>query len=255
MTRSQRDAAPNGRGGKRRDKQAANGAAGNGAVSAGEVERYLREHPEFLRDHPELLAVLDPPERINGDGIVDFQQAMVERLRGELAEALLARDDLVLTGRSNMAAQGRIHESVLALMRARSFEQLIEVVTVDLAVILDLDVVTLGVEVTDEELPPVRVGGLFQLKPDTVDAVIGRNRDMLLRPEIGGDPTIFGAGAGLVASDALIRLRISRQTPMAMLALGSRQAEHFHPGQGTELLGFLGHAVETSIRGWLSLAT
>ena len=84
--------------------------------------------------------------------------------------------------------------------------------------------------------------------------MIGRSRNILLRPDVGGDPLIFGAGAGLVASDALIRLRISRRTPMAMLALGSRQTDFFHPGQATELLNFLGQSVETSIRGWLNLS-
>ena len=254
MTRSQRDAAPEGRRKEERAKSAGSGAAGRGPSRADQVERYLRDNPDFLCRRPELLSVLDAPGRVNGTGVIDFQQAMVERLRGDVADITRARDELVLTGRSNMAAQSRVHEAVLALMRAEAFEQLIEVVTVDMAVMMDLDVVILGVERTDYELPPVRLGGLRQLEPDSVDAVMGRNRKILLRPEVDGDPMIFGAGAGLVASDALIRLDISRHTPMAMLALGSRQAEFFHPGQATELLSFLGQSVATLIRGWLNLS-
>ena len=254
MTGPQSDAAPRAKGPKGRSRSKTEAGLGDGAASAEQVARYLREHPGFLCDHPELLSELDVPGRGDGAGVIDFQQVMVERLRGDVAEMAQARDDLVLTGRNNLQAQSRVHQAVLALMRAGSFEQLIEIVTVDLAVMLDLDVVTLGVERTDNELPPVRLGGLCQLEPDTVDAVIGRSRNILLRPDVGGDPLIFGAGAGLVASDALIRLRISRRTPMAMLALGSRQTDFFHPGQATELLNFLGQSVETSIRGWLNLS-
>ncbi|MGF1608760.1 MAG: DUF484 family protein [Kiloniellales bacterium] len=251
MHRNPRDAAPNG-GGKARGAAPASGG-GNGSLSAAEVARYLRRHPDFLNDYPDLLGVLAPPGRDHGDGVVDLQQAMVQRLRREVEDVTAARDELVVSTRQSRAAQARVHQAVIALFAARSFEQLIEIVTTDLAVMLDLDVVTLGVERTDHALPPVRLGGICQLAPDTVDCVIGVGRDVMQRPEVRGDPEIFGAGAGLVASDALVRLSISRSTPPAMLALGSRQPGQFHPGQGSELLGFLGKALEGCIRGWLNL--
>ena len=178
---------------------------------------------------------------------------MVERLRLQVAEATEERDALVLTGRNNLSAQSRVHQAVLAFLGARSFEQLIERATTDLSVMLDLDVVMLGVERADLTLPRPRLGGICQLDQDTVDCLIGRGRQIRLRPDVGGDPMVFGAGAGLVASDALIRLSISRESPPALLALGSRQPEHFHPGQGTELLLFLGESLQACIRGWLNL--
>src|SRR3546814_19800428 len=55
-------------------------------------------------------------------------------------------NDLVATGLSNLAIQSRVHEAILALLRAASFEEFVETITTDLAVILDLDVVTIGVE-------------------------------------------------------------------------------------------------------------
>jgi uncharacterized protein YigA (DUF484 family) len=64
---------------------------------------------------------------------------------------------------------------------------------------------------------------------------------------------IFGAAAGLVASQALIRLEISPATPPALLALGARQPDQFHQGQGTELLTFLAGVLENCIRAWLDL--
>lgn len=248
MTRNPRGAAPEGAAGK-----AKSGAAAGEELSAAKVADFLRRHPDFLAEHPELLEVLQAPARAHGDGVLDLQSFMVERLRNEVAEMREARDALVRSGRSNMAAQGRVHEAVLALLATKSFEHLIETVTTDLAVLLNLDAVSLCVEQSGRDLPPLRLGGLCQLEPDTVDSTVGSGRKVLLRGEIQGDPAIFGAAAGLVASEALIRMDISTATPPALLALGSRHADQFHPGQGTELLMFLAEALEHCIRGWLDL--
>jgi uncharacterized protein YigA (DUF484 family) len=40
--------------------------------------------------------------------------------------------------------------------------------------------------------------------------------------------------------------------PPGILAFGSRQTGKFHQGQGTELLSFLGRAVECALHGWLA---
>ena len=247
MARNRQDAAPDGA------TKGAEAAPGDEPLRAAKVADYLRRNPDFLAEHPGLLDVLTPPQRVSGDGVVDLQSVMIERQRSVLRDLEGAHADLITTGRTNLAAQSRVHEAVLAMLVARSFEHLIEIVTSDLAFMLDLDAVTLAVEQSEQGLPPVRLGGVLQLEADTVDALLGPGRGARLRQDIEGDPAIFGAGAGLVASEALIRLDISPATPPAMLALGSRQPEHFHPGQGTELLGFLAGALERCIRTWLDL--
>lgn len=248
MSQNRRDAAPKRGNGKR----LVSGAAGQ-ALRAADVADYLRRHPDFLCDHADLLDVLKPPARSCGDGVVDLQQFMVERLRGELSDMAAARDALVVTGRSNLSAQARVHKAALALLGARNFEHFIETLTTDLAVILDLDVVTIGVEQTDCEPKRSETPGVYRLEADTVDQLLGPGQEVALRAYATGNPAIFGPGAGLVASDALIRLSISRSTPTALLAFGSRNPEHFQEGQGTELLCFLARVVECCIRGWLNL--
>jgi len=238
-------------------RQAAGGGKTGGAlaqpVSADQVAGYLRRHPDFLNHYPELLDVLTPPKRDIGDGVVDLQHFMVERLRREIGDLTQMRDDMVATGRSNLATQSRVHEAVLALLRAGNFEEFVETITTDLAVILDLDVATIGVEQADEGARWKPVAGVYCLKRGSIDALLGPGGNMLLREDIIGDPSIFDGGAGLVRSDALIRLKISESTPPALLALGSRQTGAFHAGQGTELLSFLSHVLEVTFRGWLDL--
>jgi hypothetical protein len=248
MTRNQSDAAPEDGTGTDAPE-----AAGDDSLSAKGVADFLRRHPDFLVRRPEILDALSPPARVCGDGVIDLQQFMVERLRQDLAEMAAARDTLVTTGRGNLTAQARVHKAVLALLDARSFEHFIETLTTDVAVVLDLDAITIGVEQTAENGTRTHVAGVCRLEPNMVDCLLGPRQAIVLRSDIAGDPGIFGAAAGLVHSDALIRLSISPATPAALLALGSRDVEHFQPGQGTELLCFLARVVEISIRGWLNL--
>jgi uncharacterized protein YigA (DUF484 family) len=226
---------------------------GRDRLTASQVADYLRRHPNFLNKFPDLLATLTPPSRSQGDGIVDMQQFMLERHRRDIEKLNHSYQELVETSRSNMSNQGRVHAGVLSLFGARTFENLIEIVTTDLAELLGVDVVTLCVEAGEEPLPRAVKSGLYILDPGYVDELLGVGRDAVLRPHVTGDDAVFGPAAGLVNSDALMRLRVSQATPLGLLALGSRRKEFFDPSQGTELLNFLARATEHSIRVWLNL--
>lgn len=227
------------------------------ALNADLVAGYLRRHPEFLAEHPELLDVLMPPARTDlaeaGRGVVDLQQAMVVRWRAEAERLREVCDELITNGRINASIQGRIHDAVLALLGARSFEHLMETIGTDLPVLLDLDAVYLCVEQSDKDFTPVRLHGVRSLAPGTIEELLGTSRAVCLRGHHPGEAVFFGPAAGIVASDALLRLSISKATPPALLALGSRDPEHFDEGQGTELLQFLASSLEHIIRAWLEL--
>jgi len=228
---------------------------GNGpAITAKQVASYLREHPDFLLEHPNLLDRLEPPTRDHGDGVVDLQHVMVQRLRNEVEQLGGMRDDLLETSRGNANSQDRIHRAIIALLEASSFEHFIECVTTDLAVILDLDLVTIGVEKSDEDFSNHPAPGVYCLEPGLVDSLLGPGNRMLLRDTLDGEPLIYGAGASLVRSEAMIRLAIGEAVPSAILAMASRSEDRFHSSQGTELLSFLARVLEISFRRWLNLA-
>jgi uncharacterized protein YigA (DUF484 family) len=249
MTGRQSDAAPE----RARRRPGQTPVRVDDPLTAGEVAAFLEQHPEFFAEHPDLLDSLSAPSpEIEGD-VVNLQHFLVERLRQQLSEARHAHDSLIAIGRANLTIQARVNRAVLALLSARSFEQLIELVATDLAVILDLDAVALGVEQGVDELPPVRLDGLVRLESGTVDELIGRGRTVTLVDRTEGQTALFGAAASLISSQALIRLQVSRKTPPALLALGSRRAKQFHEGQRTELLTFLARTLERSIRAWLNL--
>ena len=119
--------------------------------------------------------------------------------------------------------------------------------------ILDVDVVTIGVERAEGPRPRLPHPGVQLLKTGTVEALLGA-REALLRGDIHGDAALFGGGAGLVRSEALLRLHVAEHAPVGLLCIGARRPDKFHPGQGTELIAFLARTLEKTIAAWLDLA-
>ena len=225
-----------------------------GTAGAEEVAAYLREHPDFLIRHADLVQHLTPPMVPRGSNVLDLQYYMLDRLQAEVGRLRGEQRELLTTSRANLHNQNRIHAAALFLLDAQSFEQLIQTITTDLAVLLDLDVSRLIVESGDRDLPRNETVGVRVVKAGSIDRWLGR-REMVLAGRVYGDPAVFGGAAGLVCSQALIRLHISGESPPGMLAFGSREPDLFHQGQGTELLNFLARVVERCIRTWLSLPT
>ncbi|HUB96245.1 MAG TPA: DUF484 family protein [Stellaceae bacterium] len=223
------------------------------APGAGDVAAYLRQHPNFLVEHSELFEVLTPPALRRGDKVVDMQHFMLERQRAEIGRLKAQQRSLIATTRANLASQSRIHNAVLALLAAHSFEQLIQIVTTDLAVLLDADVITIGVEQIGKERRRLSHQGVQILEAGTVDRILGLDHEVALLDEVAGDPKLFGSGAGLVRSAAIVRLSVSAAAPPGLLCIGNRRPGKFHTGQGTELLGFLARTLGITIAAWLDL--
>lgn len=236
----------------RRPEDAARGkAAPRPGLSAAQVAEYLQRHPEFLLRHPEILdAQLAPPRRRQG-GVVDLHQFMVERLRKDVARLRADQDDILANSRDNLSTQDRVHKAALALLSAHSVEHLVETATTDLLILLDVDAVTLCMERAPGRRRGLDVEGVQPLPAGAVDRLLGAGRDSLLRDDVVGDPEIFGAAAGLVRSDALLRVAASPEAPPGLLAFGTRHPGYFHAGQGTELLSFLVRVLEHCIRLWV----
>jgi uncharacterized protein YigA (DUF484 family) len=221
--------------------------------SAAQVIAYLRRHPDFLFRHPELLDMQSSPARHTESQVVDLQHFMVERLRQDVTKLRASQDEIIANSRDNLGTQERIHKAVLAMLEAETFEEFIDIITGDLVLLLEVDVVCLCIERTDGYNRRPKLDGLELLEQGAVDRIIGKGRQVMLRDEAVGDPEVFGGAAELVRSDALVRLKPSKAAPNALLAFGTRHPGYFHPGQGTELLSFLGRIIEFGIRSWLDL--
>lgn len=221
-------------------------------LGAAEVSAFLAANPDYLNDHPEVLEGLAKRRRDLGSGVVDMQGFLIDRLKAENARLQEQHDDLLSAGRANLTSQSRIHGAVLNLLEARSFRELMEVTTTDLAIKLDVDVIVLGVE-NENGIAERSVSGVRLLGPGCVDKLMGTGQDVVLNADITGRKVLYGSATGLVASEALLRLHASPEAPTGILAMGARQPHRFDPEHGTELLGFLARVLELSIRTWLGL--
>jgi len=235
-----------------RDRAAAAASEAPAEIGERDIIAYLRRHPDFLDRHPEALRLLRAPTREIGEDVVDFQHFQIERLRRELARVNLEHRTLIAASRGNLASQGRVHKAVIAILGAPSFEQLLQTVTTDLAVLLDVDIVTVGVESTAAPVGRLSLHGIRLLKAGAVDALLGPERGALLRIDGAGEAVLFGAAAGLVRSQALLRLTFGRGAPVGLLCIGTRQPGRFHPGLGTEGLSFLARALGITVAQWLN---
>ena len=90
--------------------------------------------------------MLTPPARDMGEGVADFQQFQLKNLQKNTKNLKTQYEGLVEFCRDNLSVQGQVHDAVIRLIHARSLEQLLEVITVDLVALFDVDVVRLAVE-------------------------------------------------------------------------------------------------------------
>lgn len=235
-------------GGKSRDKAP---AAPADLPTDEQVRAYLGRNPDFLVRHPELAVGLDVPAPEHGDKVVDLQQFVIHRLRAELDEMRGCAEHLITTTRSNMSTQSRTHEAVLAVLSAGDMADLAQVMAEVLPPLLDVEVITLCFETGEQAIRELAVPGIHVLDAGKVDELLSQGGHSLLRGHTTGDPAVFGDGAGLVRSFAMVRLEAGGRCPVGLFALGSRDERTFHHSQGIDLLTFLARVIEHAARRWV----
>ncbi len=223
------------------------------ALAEADVVAWLKEHPDLLSRHPDLCEALLPPGRSQGgDNVVDLQRFMVQRLQGELTRVSHVGSEILDASRQNLSATQRVHDAVLALLEADTFEHLIHIATQDWTDRLEVDAISLCVEGDPKRMTDIVTSGVFVLPQGAIDTLLG-GLPALVRDHCEAAEWLYGPAANLIRSDALARLDFGPTAPRAMLALGAREADKFQPNQGTELLQFLAGVLGRCVRSWLDL--
>ena len=222
-------------------------------ITKDDLLAFLKDNPNFLQENPDVVEALIPPKKrpVRGQP-ADFQAYMIDRLKTDKEEAQQTTREIVENSRANMNNQQRIHEAVLRMLEATNFADFIHSITMDLASILDVDIAVLVVEADGDAIPHVQTTGIRAVPEGTVDKWMGEKTAML-EDNISGIEAIYGGGATLVKSQILLRVDISMNTPPAILAFGSREADMFSEGQATDQILFLARVIERCFRSWLNL--
>lgn len=216
-------------------------------AAAEAVKAYLRMNRVKLASDGELLALL-LPERFDCGEVRDLQRYIIEKLRDENASLRAERDGLK-GARDHASRLGDgVKRLVLDLLDARSFEQAISV-AVSAAPSFAADRAALCIESggpTPKGCESVRL-----IAPGTTMALLGREASGAILS--GGGEMLFGSGGADCRSVAVFRLRIGREVPASIYALGAREPDRFEGEEAEADLGFFARALERSIRAWLDL--
>jgi uncharacterized protein YigA (DUF484 family) len=223
-------------------------------ISKQQVTEYLRKHPAFFKDNAELFEFMTPPEVDHGGNVVDLQHHMLGKLQKGLQSLKGKYDGLVVSSRDNMSTLHQVHEAALSLIRAPGLEQLLEVIAMDLPALFNVDIVRLCIESEAAEFYENKFGeqnvsGVAFLEQGLIDKALGKGKSIMLIADtskqfVYGFEQIFSDCSGITESSALLRMRLPSTQRGVLLAFGVRIKDHFHEGQGTEMLSFLAQIVE-----------
>ncbi len=216
------------------------------------VEDFLKQNPSFLKERPGLLTLITPPEQNHGDGVVDMQKFMLQRLQKELAGHQKKEGNLLKLVQENADVQTRTHKAIKALLDAKAFEELIKTILHKVPKIFDISTVALCIEASRNTPANAKDMGFVVINSETLESFMDVGRRVTLRSNTQGNTTMFGPNASKVKSTALLRLNFGPKMPNGLLALGDKSPTGFDPKQGTELLSFFSYVLQRTIQRWLT---
>jgi uncharacterized protein len=232
------------------------------SVTEAQVREFLKANPKFLRNNPDIVTETTPPERDLGDGILDFQHYLVKNLQKDSKELKSRYEVLVDFCRDNMSVQAQVHRAAMRLIRTKSLQQLLEVMTIDLVSLFDVDVIRLAMEserADEYDLPfdEQNLSGIVAVEAGMVELALGPSKNVQLVADCGEAPPIgfhqiFADCDELIQSCALLKLDLETVDKSVLLAFGVRHKDRFHPGQGIELLHFLAQIVAYQLDHYLN---
>ena len=212
-------------------------------LSAMEVASYLRRHSDFLKEFPDLAMLLRlPREQGPAASLASYQLEMMRDKNNELSRRL---HDLVEIAHENETLMVRVHTLTLALMRARDLADTVTRVVASLTEDFHTDLVRMVLFHSDPQLPAAD----WLLVEADGPAAMPAFAEFLKR----GEPlcgrllqdkldALFADKASTVQSAVLLPIG-----DLGMLAIGSLDANRFHPGMGTVFLRLIAEAMAVAV--------
>src|SRR5712691_4486798 len=203
-------------------------------MSAEEIARFLRSHPQFFDQHPELLESILVPHPYGGRAIpLAERQAVALRDKARLLEGKLG--ELIKFGEENDAISEKVQRLAVALVGARDFPALAHSLYFHLRE--DFAVPHVALRVWGKSVPVD-----FQ-EAEAVTEPQRRHAETMSAPQCGaatGNPFVpwFREAAEHVRSLALVPL--GQTSVFGLLALGSEDPQRFFPEMGTLYLRRIG---------------
>lgn len=203
-------------------------------------------------------------ERNGARQVVDLRDRLVERLEQRLEKLVQHHRTVVAAAYENVAGTQQVHRAILALIEPPDLSSFLYRLTHEVPRTLGLDDARLCLESDVEAAGPAESvgadlhtdlhtglhGRVLALPHGTVAdymaldgmAPDGADPAPVVLREAGAEAELIFGEANPIQSEALMRLDLAGSA--GMLAFGSADPRKFDPGHGTDLLAFLGAAVE-----------
>jgi len=219
-------------------------------ISEQAIQEYLDAHPDFFERHSALLSSLQLPH--GSSGTVSLVERQVSMLRQKELRQQRQLKELIEVARANDVLSAKIHELTLQLLAASDLhtsitcieeamrsgfgaDQSVMVHFGDPTMFEDIDVGRFFrvIDRSDDALKPF--GTFLQGKGPRCGQARDTQREFLFRDD-----------AAEIGSMALVPL--GKKSEIGFLAIGSSDADRFHPGMSIDFLARLGDLVAGALK-------
>lgn len=231
------------------NKQTARGLDADALAETAVVD-YLTQNPDFFERHASLLTKLRLPHD-RGPATVSLVERQVQVLRekNELLEGKVR--EFVEVARSNDALTQKINRLAVRLIRAHGLAQIVE--ALEAALREDFGASDWLLVLTRTDVPQaarvesrhLRVASRDSGELKAFATFFESNRPRCGQIRDSQRDYLFGAGTIEIGSAALIPLGIN--AAYGLLAIGSHDAERFHPTMSTDYLVNIGELVSAAV--------
>ena len=219
-------------------------------LSDAAVHDFLKRNPDFFERHASLLGTLRLPHVAGGT------VSLVERQVSMLRQKDLRRDrklkDLVEVARANDALAVKIHRLALRLLAARDLPQTLQAIETSLRTAFGADQSVLVLFGDPSTFPETEIGRFFRPVDRDDPAMrpfatfLGSSQPRCGQVRDAQRNVLFGSETDEVGSAALVPL--GEKCEIGFLAIGSVDADRFHPGMSFDFLARLGELVAGALK-------
>lgn len=219
------------------------------ALSDQAVREFLKDNPDFFERHSSLLSALRLPH-VTG-GTVSLVERQVSVLRQKDVKLERRLKDLLKVARANDLLAGKIHQLSLVLLAARTLDDTLTAIEQSLRVDFDAEQSVLALFGDPDNFADVAKHRFFRAIERNDDALgafstfldsdtprCGQIRD-------AQRDFLFPGNGDEVGSVALVPL--GKKSATGFLAIGSVDANRFHPGMSIDFLARIGDMVTAAL--------
>jgi len=220
------------------------------AVSEQAVQDYLEAHPDFFERHNALLGRLELPHGAGGAvSLVERQVSMLRQKERKLQKQL---HDLIEVARDNDVLSAKIHELALQLIAAKDLQGCISSIEEAMRSGFGADhavLVLFGDPALFEDIKAERFFRVSERDGSTMgpfDTFLNGKGPRCGQVRDSQRDYLFKDDAGEIGSVALVPL--GNKAEIGFIAIGSSDADRFHPGMSIDFLARVGDLIAGSLQ-------